>query len=225
LGAKTEIDQTIDEIAMGAGVTVAYHGADISNPDQVGNLISSSASALGNVDILVNNAGIQHVAPIEAFPTGKWDEILAIDLSGVFHAMRAAIPIMKAKKWGRIINIASAHGLVASPFKSAYVAAKHGIVGLTKVAALELAEHGVTVNAVCPGYVWTPLVEKQIGDQARARGISTDAVVRDVLLTKQATKKFVTVEELAALVVFLCRDIAASITGTALPVDGGWTAQ
>jgi 3-hydroxybutyrate dehydrogenase len=225
LGAKTEVDQTIDEIAMGYGVTVAYHGADISKPDQVADLVSSSASALGNVDILVNNAGIQHVAPIEGFPTGKWDEILAIDLSGAFHAMRVAIPIMKVKKWGRIINIASAHGLVASPFKSAYVAAKHGIVGLTKVAGLELAEHGVTVNAVCPGYVWTPLVEKQIGDQARARGISTDAVVRDVFLAKQPTKKFVTVEELAALVVFLCSDIAASITGTALPVDGGWTAQ
>jgi 3-hydroxybutyrate dehydrogenase len=225
LGAKTEIDQATDAIAMGYRVMVAYHGADISKPDQVADLISSSASALGNVDILINNAGIQHVAPIEAFPIEKWDEILAIDLSGAFHAMRMAIPIMKAKKWGRIINIASAHGLVASPFKSAYVAAKHGIVGLTKVAALELAEHGVTVNAVCAGYIWTPLVEKQIGDQAKTRGIATGAVVRDVLLAKQATKKFVTVEELAALVVFLCSDIAASITGTALPVDGGWTAQ
>jgi 3-hydroxybutyrate dehydrogenase len=222
LGARANIDKTKDEIAMGYGVTVAYYAADISKPDQVADLVSSSAFALGNIDILVNNAGIQHVAPIEAFPAEKWDQILAIGLSGAFHAMRAAIPIMKAKKWGRIINIASAHGLVASPFKSAYVAAKHGIVGLTKVAAHELAEHGVTVNAVCPGYVWTPLVEKRIGDQAKARGISTGAVVRDVLLAKQATKNFVTVEELAGLVVFLCSDIAASITGTALPVDSGW---
>ena len=180
---------------------------------------------LGAVDILVNNAGIQHVAPIEEFPPAKWDQILAINLSAAFHAMRAAIPGMAARGWGRIVNVASAHGLVASPFKSAYVAAKHGLVGLTKVAALELAETGVTCNAVCPGYVWTPLVEKQIDDQAKSHGIAREQVVRDVLLKNQPNKRFATVEELGALTVFLCSPGAASITGTALPVDGGWTAH
>ena len=179
----------------------------------------------GHLDILVNNAGIQHVAPLAEFPVESWDRIVAINLTAAFHTMRAAIPGMTARGWGRIVNVASAHGLVASPFKSAYVAAKHGLVGLTKVAALELAESGVTCNAVCPGYVWTPLVERQIDDQARAHGIGREQVVRDVLLKNQPTKRFATVEELGALAVFLCSPGAASITGTALPVDGGWTAH
>ncbi|MBL8512390.1 MAG: 3-hydroxybutyrate dehydrogenase, partial [Betaproteobacteria bacterium] len=173
----------------------------------------------------VNNAGIQHVSPAESFPVEKWDLILALNLTAAFHTTRLALPAMLAKKWGRVVNIASAHGLVASPFKSAYVAAKHGIVGFTKSVALEVAEKGITVNAICPGYVLTPLVEKQIPDTAKARGISEDAVKRDVLFAAQPTKQFVKVEEVAALTAFLASDAGASITGTALPVDGGWTAQ
>ena len=173
----------------------------------------------------MNNAGIQHVAPIEEFPVAKWDAILAINLSAAFHTMRLALPGMKRKNWGRVVNIASAHALVASPFKAAYVAAKHGIAGLTKTVALEAAEVGITVNAICPGYVWTPLVEKQIPDTARSRGISEEQVKRDVLLAAQPTKKFVTVEEVAALTLFLCGDAAASLTGAILPLDGGWTAH
>ncbi|MGI9387898.1 MAG: 3-hydroxybutyrate dehydrogenase, partial [Methyloligellaceae bacterium] len=179
----------------------------------------------GSVDVIVNNAGIQHVAPIEDFPIGKWNAILAINLSSAFHMTRLALAEMKSKKWGRIINVASTHGLVASPFKSAYVAAKHGMLGLTKTVALEAAEFGVTVNAICPGYVLTPLVEKQIPDTAKARGISQEEVIRDVLLEAQPTKEFVTGEQLGALAAFLCTDEAAQITGTALPVDGGWTAH
>ena len=177
------------------------------------------------VDVLVNNAGIQHVEAIETFPPEKWDAIIAINLSSAFHATRAVVPEMKARKWGRIINVASAHGLVASPFKSAYVAAKHGIVGLTKTVALETAEYGITVNAICPGYVLTPLVQKQIPETARARGITEEQVIRDVLLHAQPTRQFVTTEQLGALAVFLCTEAAASMTGTALPVEGGWTAQ
>jgi 3-hydroxybutyrate dehydrogenase len=173
----------------------------------------------------VNNAGIQHVAPIESVPPEKWDAIIAIDLSSAFHSIRAAFPGMKARGWGRIVNISSAHGLVASPFKAAYVAAKHGIIGLTKVVALEGAEAGVTCNAVCPGYVWTPLVEKQIDDQARSHGLPRDQVIRDVLLAQQPNKRFSSVEEIGAMVAFLCTPAAQSITGTALPVDGGWTAH
>ena len=207
------------------GVTVVHSGADMSRPEEIAAMVADAATKLGAVDILVNNAGIQHVAPIAEFPPERWDLILGINLSAAFHTMRAAIPGMTARRWGRIVNIASAHGLVASPFKSAYVAAKHGLVGLTKVAALELAETGVTCNAVCPGYVWTPLVEQQIADQAKSHGISPDQVVRDVLLKNQPNKRFATVEELGALTVFLCSPGAASITGTALPVDGGWTAH
>jgi 3-hydroxybutyrate dehydrogenase len=185
----------------------------------------AAAERFGALDVVVNNAGIQHVAPIEEFPVAKWDAILAINLSAAFHTMRLALPGMKRKSWGRVVNIASAHALVASPFKAAYVAAKHGIAGLTKTVALEAAEVGITVNAICPGYVWTPLVEKQIPDTARSRGISEEQVKRDVLLAAQPTKKFVTVEEVAALTLFLCGDAAASLTGAILPLDGGWTAH
>jgi 3-hydroxybutyrate dehydrogenase len=197
----------------------------MTRPEAIRALVAHAERALGPVDILVNNAGIQHVAPIESFPEAKWDAILAINLSAAFHAIKAAVPGMKARGWGRIVNIASAHGLVASPFKAAYVAAKHGIVGLTKVVALETAEAGVTVNAVCPGYVWTPLVEQQIEDQAKSYNLPRDRVVREVLLARQPNKRFATVEEMGALTVFLCGDAAASITGAALPVEGGWTAQ
>jgi 3-hydroxybutyrate dehydrogenase len=188
-------------------------------------MIEGAAAHFGRVDILVNNAGIQHVAPIEEFPLAKWDAILAINLSAAFHTTRAVFAGMRARRWGRIVNVASAHALVASPYKAAYVAAKHGVLGLTKVTALEGAEHGITCNALCPGYVWTPLVEKQIDSQARSHGIPREQVIRDVLLVNQPTKKFATVEEIGALTAFLCTDAAASITGTALPVDGGWTAH
>ena len=197
----------------------------MTKPDEIADLIQSSHEKLGSVDVLVNNAGIQHIAPIEEFPTEKWDWIIAINLTSSFHSMRAAIPLMKKAGKGRIINIASAHGLVASPFKSAYVAAKHGIMGLTKTAALELAQTGVTVNAICPGYVLTPLVEKQIPEMAKVRGISEEAVKNDVMLELQATKQFVTVDDVAAAAVFLASDAASNITGTHISVDGGWTAQ
>jgi 3-hydroxybutyrate dehydrogenase len=188
-------------------------------------MIKLADDKFGGVDILVNNAGIQFVAPIEEFPVEKWDAILAINLSGAFHTTRLVIPHMKKQKWGRIINMSSAHGLVASPFKAAYVAAKHGLLGLTKTVALETAELGVTVNAICPGYVMTPLVQKQIPDTAKARGISEEAVIRDVILEAQPTKKFVEVTEVAALALFLASDAASSITGAALSIDGGWTAH
>jgi 3-hydroxybutyrate dehydrogenase len=224
-GDHAEIERTRAEIEAASGSQVIYHGADMSKPAEIAAMIKETHERLGSVDIVVNNAGIQKVAPIEEFPVDKWDAIIAIDLSSAFHTIRTAVPLMKAKGWGRIINIASAHALVASPFKSAYVAAKHGMLGLTKTVALELAEHGITCNAICPGYVLTPLVQGQIQDTAKARGITEEAVIRDVMLGEQPTKKFVTVEELAALTVFLCSDAAASLTGTALPVDGGWTAH
>lgn len=207
------------------GVKATYDRANLMDPAGVVELMTGAEAAFGRVDVLVNNAGIQFVSPVEDFPDEKWQAILNLNLSAAFYATKAVVPGMKTRKWGRIINIASAHGLVASPFKSAYVAAKHGLVGFTKTIALETAEHGITVNAICPGYVLTPLVEKQIPDTAKARGITEEAVKRDVLLAAQPTKKFVTVEELAALAVFLTTDAAASITGTALPVDGGWTAH
>lgn len=206
-----------------AGVRALYSPADMTRPDEIADMVRTAEEAFGKVDILINNAGIQHVSPIEAFPVDKWDAIMAINLSSAFHTMRAALPGMKSRKWGRIINTASAHALVASPYKAAYVAAKHGIAGLTKTAALEVAEYGITVNAICPGYVWTPLVERQVPDTARARGISEEAVKRDVLLAAQPTKEFVTVAEIAALAMFLLSDAARSMTGTLLPVDGGWT--
>jgi len=207
------------------GIKAIYAPANMMKADGVRSLIATAEAAFGQVDVLVNNAGIQFVSPIEDFPDEKWEAIVSLNFSASFYATKAVVAGMKARKWGRIINIASAHGLVASPFKSAYVAAKHGIVGLTKTVALEVAEYGVTVNAICPGYVWTPLVEKQIPATAKARGMTEEQVIREVLLAAQPTKKFATVEELAALAVFLCSDGAASITGTALPVDGGWTAH
>jgi len=212
-------------IAAEYRVRVAYCAADMSKPDAVEQMMEETLRSSGGVDILVNNAGIQHVAPLQEFPPHKWDAILAINVSAAFHTTRLALPSMIANKWGRIINIASAHGLVASPYKSAYVAAKHGIVGLTKVTALETAEQGVTCNAICPGYVYTPLVEAQIEGQAKAHGIAREQVIRNVLLAPQPNKRFASVEELGALTVFLASDAAASITGTALPVDGGWTAH
>jgi 3-hydroxybutyrate dehydrogenase len=224
-GDKTEIEHIRAKLSADYGVKIAHNGADMSKPEEIADLVVTTKSTFGKVDIIVNNAGIQHVSPIENFPISKWDAILAINLSSAFHLIRETFADMKEQKWGRIINIASAHALVASPFKSAYVAAKHGIIGLTKTVALEGAEFGITCNAICPGYVLTPLVEKQIPDTARARGISEEAVVRDVLLAAQATKQFVTTEQLGALAAFLCSEAAAQITGTALPMDGGWTAH
>ena len=207
------------------GVRILYNGANLMDPSAAAGLVEESARLLGQVDILVNNAGIQFVSPIEDFPAEKWDAIIALNLSAAFHTTKAAFAAMKAQGFGRIINVASAHALVASPYKSAYVAAKHGVLGLTKVVALEGAEHGITCNAICPGYVWTPLVENQIGATAEARGISREAVIRDVLLAAQPTKRFAEVEEIGALAVFLSGEAAKSITGIALPVDGGWTAH
>ncbi|MBY0382987.1 MAG: 3-hydroxybutyrate dehydrogenase [Xanthobacteraceae bacterium] len=224
-GDAGEIEATREEIANGHNIKVLYNPADMTKPTEIENMVAQAESEFGNVDIVVNNAGIQFVAPVEAFPVEKWDAIIAINLSSAFHTTRAVVPVMKKKGWGRIVNIASAHALVASPFKSAYVAAKHGIAGLTKTVALEVAEHGITCNAVCPGYVMTPLVEKQIPEQAKARGITEQQVISDVLLAAQPTKRFVTVEELSDVVAFLCTDSAKSITGTTLPVDGGWTAH
>jgi len=224
-GDPQAVETLKNALAFDHGVPVAYSAADLSEPDAIERMMAFAEEALGKVDILVNNAGIQHVAAIEEFPIGKWDAILAINLSAAFHAIRLALPGMKRRGWGRIVNIASAHGLVGSPFKSAYVAAKHGVVGLSKVVALETAQSGVTCNTICPGYVWTPLVEKQIEDQARTHGISPDRVVTEILLKAQPNKRFAQTAEIGALVAFLCSDNAASITGAALPVDGGWTAQ
>lgn len=224
-GEPEIVEETRQSLAADNNVKVLYSKADVSRPDDIAAMMERTEDALGGVDIVVNNAGIQYVSPVEAFPVDKWDAILAVNLSSAFHTTRLAVPHMKAKGWGRIVNIASAHALVASPFKAAYVAAKHGIAGLTKTVALEVAEHGITANAICPGYVLTPLVEKQIPDTAKARGISEEEVVRDVLLAAQPTRRFVTVEEVAGLAVFLCSDQAKSITGTLLPVDGGWTAH
>jgi 3-hydroxybutyrate dehydrogenase len=224
-GDATEIEKIRGAVAEEFGVKVAYSGADMSKADAIAGMIDEAVKRRGPVDILISNAGIQFVAPIEDFPIEKWNAIIAINLAAAFHATHAVLKSMKERKWGRIINVASAHGLVASAFKSAYVAAKHGIVGLTKVTALEGAEYGVTCNAICPGYVWTPLVEKQIDDQAKAHGISRDEVIRNVLLAQQPNKRFATVEEMGALTAFLCGDLAQSITGTAIPVDGGWTAH
>jgi 3-hydroxybutyrate dehydrogenase len=225
LGIAAEIAKTRQRLTADFGVEVGYSPADMTSPRAITDMIAATIAEHGRLDVLVNNAGIQHVAPLEQFPIEKWDAILAINLSSAFHTTRAALPAMRRNKFGRIVNIASAHGLVASPFKAAYVAAKHGIVGLTKVTALETAEAGITCNAICPGYVYTPLVEAQIDGQAKAHGISRDEVIRDVLLAQQPNKRFARVEELGALTVFLASEAAASITGIALPVDGGWTAH
>jgi 3-hydroxybutyrate dehydrogenase len=224
-GDEKEIETSRAMLQEETMVQVGYDKANLAKPDEIAAMIDRANAMFGHVDILVNNAGIQFVSPLEDFPTERWDAIIGLNLSAVFHTSRAVFAGMKARRFGRIINIASAHGLVASPFKSAYVAAKHGVVGLTKVAALEGAQFGVTANAICPGYVWTPLVEKQIDDQAKAHGISREEVIRDVLLAQQPNKMFATVEEMGALAVFLSGPGAASITGAALPVDGGWTAH
>ena len=206
-----------------AGVKVLYHPADMTKPDQIADMVATAHREFGRLDILVNNAGIQHVSPIEDFPIEKWDQIIAINLTSAFHTIRAAVPLMKAAGGGRIVNIASAHALVASPFKGAYVAAKDGVLGLTKTVALEVAQSGITCNAICPGYVKTPLVEMQIADQAKARGLSEEAVMRDVILAAQPTKKFVAFDELAGLMLYLVSDLGGSVNGAALSIDGGWT--
>ncbi|MDQ0466687.1 3-hydroxybutyrate dehydrogenase [Caulobacter ginsengisoli] len=224
LGDPAAIETERAGLAQKHGVEVRYHGADMTKGDQIADMVAFAEKEFGRLDILVNNAGIQFVSPIEAFPVEKWDQIIAINLTSAFHAIRAATPGMKKAGRGRIINIASAHGLVASPFKSAYVAAKHGILGLTKTVALELAEAGITANSICPGYVHTPLVDGQIKDTAKARGMSEDEVVRNVILAAQPTKKFVTFDQLAGLLLYLASDMGASVNGAALSVDGGWTA-
>ncbi|MEI5665481.1 3-hydroxybutyrate dehydrogenase [Bosea sp. CCNWLW174] len=223
-GDADAIEKERSSIETDYKVKARYSAANMMKPDEIAAMVAEAETEFGAIDILVNNAGIQHVAPVDEFPIEKWDQIIAINLSSAFHATRAALPKMKEKGWGRIINTASAHAFVASPFKSAYVAAKHGIAGFTKTVALEVATKGITVNAIAPGYVWTPLVEKQIPDTMKARGLTKEQVINDVLLLAQPTKEFVTVEQVAALAVFLCTDSAKSITGTTLPMDGGWTA-
>lgn len=224
-GDRDGVAKIVSELRASHGVEAEHSDADLSSRQATEAMMAEAESRFGGVDILVNNAGIQHVAPIEAFPVEKWDLILAINLSAAFHTARLAVPRMREKGWGRIVNVASAHGLVASPFKSAYVAAKHGVIGLTKTIALETAESGVTCNAICPGYVYTPLVEAQIDGQAKAHGIPREQVVRDVLLAQQPNKRFASVEEIGAIALFLTSDGAASITGAALAADGGWTAH
>ncbi len=225
LGEAAAIEKIRADLAAQTGVRVLYHAADLSRPAEVTALIAAAESALGGVDILINNAGIQHVAPVDEFPEEKWSAIQNIVLNSSFHAIKAALPGMKRRNWGRIINLVSAHGLVASPFKSAYVAAKHGQIGLTKTVALEVAETGITCNAICPGYVRTPLVEGQIEAQAKAHHLPHDRVIREIILAAQPSKRFVEIEEIAALALFLCGENAKSITGAALPIDGGWTAR
>jgi 3-hydroxybutyrate dehydrogenase len=225
LGEAGEIEKLRSGLAAEFGVTVIYAPANMLKPDEIAAMVKDAERDLGSLDILVNNAGIQHVSPIEDFPAEKWDAIIAINLTAAFHAIRAAVPGMKARRWGRIISTASAHSTTASPFKSAYVSAKHGLLGLTKTVALELATFGVTANAISPGYVWTPLVEHQIPDTMKARGLTREQVINDVLLDAQPTKQFVKPEDIGAVAVFLCSDAAAQITGTNIQVDGGWTAQ
>jgi 3-hydroxybutyrate dehydrogenase len=223
-GDAAAIEKERSGIESDFGVKALYSPADMTKPDEIAAMVAAAQKSFGSVDVLVNNAGIQFVSPVEDFPIDKWNQIIAINLSSAFHATRAAVPGMKAKKWGRIINTASAHALVASPFKSAYVAAKHGIAGFTKTVALETATFGITCNAICPGYVWTPLVEKQIPETMAARGLTREQVINDVLLDAQPTKQFVTVDEIAALGMYLASDMARSITGAIISIDGGWTA-
>src|SRR6516165_3954730 len=223
-GDKAAIETERARIEKEFGVKAFYNGADVSKGAEIEAMIADAQSKLGSLDILVNNAGIQHVSPIEDFPPEKWDAIIAINLTAAFHAIRAAVPGMKAQKWGRIINTASAHSLIASPFKSAYVAAKHGLAGLTKTVALELATSGVTANCISPGYVSTPLVERQIPDTMKARNMTREQVINDVMLAAQPTKQFISVDHVAAVAIYLCSDAAAQITGANLSIDGGWTA-
>ncbi len=225
LGDPSEIERTRAELEASCGVRVRYHAANMLKGDEVGDMVAFAKHQLGRLDILVNNAGIQHVEAVEKFPSDQWEKIIAINLSSTFYATRAAIPIMKAQGRGRIVNIASAHGLVASPFKSAYVAAKHGVLGFTKTVALEVAQDNITCNAICPGFVETPIVEKQIADQARTRGMSKEAVLKDVILGSQPTKRFVTTDELAGIFLYLVSDLGASANGASFSIDGGWTAQ
>jgi 3-hydroxybutyrate dehydrogenase len=224
-GDAGEIEALRASIGKEHGVEARFHGADMSKAAEIEDLVRRAESEFGAVDILVNNAGVQHVAPIESFPPEKWDWIIAINLSSVFHATRAALPGMKARNWGRVVNISSAHGLVASPFKCAYVAAKHGVVGFTKTLALEVAETAVRANAICPGFVLTPLVQKQIDDLAREKGITAEAATRDYILAPQPSKQFVTIDEIAAMAVYLCGDAAAQVNGASFSIDGGWTAR
>ncbi|KAF0099397.1 MAG: D-beta-hydroxybutyrate dehydrogenase [Rhodospirillaceae bacterium] len=224
-GDTMEIERTRADLAHRTNAMVVYSPADMGKPRAIEQMVRQTVDTFGAVDILVNNAGVQHVAPIEEFPEEKWDAIMAINLSSAFHTTKLVLPAMRRKGWGRVINVASAHALVASPYKAAYVAAKHGVLGLTKVTALETAEDGITCNAICPGYVRTPLVERQIDDQAKAHGIDREKVISDVLLKNQPNKRFVEVAELAALAAFLCSDSGGSVTGAALPMDGGWTAH
>ena len=224
MGDAADIEKERKSLETDFGVKAYYNGADMMKPAEIEAMIAEAQAKMGSLDVLVNNAGIQFVSPIENFPPEKWDAIIAINLSSAFHTIRAAVPGMKARKWGRIVSTASAHSLVASPFKSAYVAAKHGLAGLTKTVALELATFGVTCNCISPGYVWTPLVEKQIPDTMKARGLTREQVINDVILDAQPTKQFVTVDQVAALVVYLCSDNASEITGANLSIDGGWTA-
>jgi 3-hydroxybutyrate dehydrogenase len=225
LGKIDEVSELLTGLSSEFGVRAIFSPADMAKPASIGRMVDLTLDSFGRLDILVNNAGIQFVSPVDQFPVEKWDQILAINLSSAFHTTRLALPAMRKNGWGRIVNMASAHALVASPFKAAYVAAKHGILGLTKVVALETAEEGITCNAICPGYVWTPLVEAQIEGQAKSHGVAREEVIRDVLLAQQPNKRFATVEEIGALCIFLASEAAASITGTALPVDGGWTAH
>lgn len=224
-GDADEIETLRAELAESNGVEVRYSPADMAKPQEIAAMVAEAEAEFGAIDILINNAGIQHVAPVDEFPIDKWDAIIAINMSAAFHTIRAALPAMKKKGWGRIISTASAHALVASPFKSAYVTAKHGIAGLTKAVALEVATQGITVNAICPGYVWTPLVEAQIPGTMKARNMSEEEVKRDVMLAAQPTKEFVAIDEVAALALYLTSDAAKAITGALLPIDGGWTAQ
>lgn len=224
-GPMMEIEQDRAKLEAETGVRVLYNGADMTKPAEIEAMVEEAASEFGSVDILVNNAGIQFVGPVDEFPLEKWDAIIAINMSSNFHTIRAALPLMKQQGWGRIINVASAHGLRASPYKSAYVTAKHGVLGLTKTVALEVAQQNITCNAICPGYVKTPLVEGQIPDQAKAHNMSEEDVVKNVMLTPQPTRKFVEVEEIAETALFLCSDGAQSITGTEISVDGGWVAK
>jgi 3-hydroxybutyrate dehydrogenase len=223
-GDQATIDSHVEELTRSSNAGALHSNADMARPDEIRAMVSDCARQLGGPDILINNAGIQHVAPIDEFPDDKWDAILAIILSSPFHATKAALPAMKAKGWGRVINTGSVHSLIASPYKVAYVAAKHGLAGITKTVALEVARDGITVNNICPGYVWTPLVENQIPDTMAARGITREQVMEDVLLAAQPQKQFVTIEQVASLALYLCSDAASAITGTNLSIDGGWTA-